>query len=75
MEGAVQERAQAVSGLGHGCRDTWIRDEKGQNFRGLCIRSIRACCVGSKSPGCSLRVGLVSISTYFRLIGKEAVYC
>ena len=49
MEGTVQERAQAVSGLGHGCRDTWIRDEKGQNSRGLCICSIRANCVGNEA--------------------------
>lgn len=28
-----------------------------------------------RSPGCSLGVGLVSISAYFNLIGKEAVCC
>ena len=28
-----------------------------------------------ESPGCSLGAGLVSISAYFKLIGKEAVCC
>ena len=61
----MQERAQAVSGWGHGYLDTWIRDEKGQNFRESCICLIRAKLFRKQhllpeSPGCSLGVGLVS---------------
>ena len=49
MEGAVQEQAQAVSGWSQDDRDTWIRNEKGQSFRGLCIFLIRAGCLESKT--------------------------
>ena len=49
MKGVVRERAQAVLGWSHNDRDTWIRNEKGQSFRGSWICSIRAGCLESKT--------------------------